>query len=272
VTVTRSNNEPGILDRIVTSRRESLIYAKEQVPLAQVRTLAESAAPVRSLDAAIRSKTTVALIAEMKRSSASAGELDPDLNPAERAYTYAENGAAAISILTEPHYFKGGMSDVEAARQATETFGVPILQKDFVIDEYQLFEGRAHGADAVLLIMGILSRASYNHLFSLARSLGMDPLVEVFNLGELEEALILAPRLIGINNRNLDSLEVSLEVFEQLATEIPSGTTLVAESGIKSVEDVRRMARAGANAVLVGESLMRTQKGLPGYISSLSNS
>ena len=170
---------------------------------------------------------------------------------------YCSAGAAAISVLTEYDYFRGAIEDLAAAKAVAAPNSVPVLLKDFVFDEYQVWEARAAGADAVLLIVSILDASLYRDLYDQCQSLGMDALVEVFDERELDLALAVDPGIVGVNNRNLRTLETSLEVFERVAPGIGDDRTKVAESGMRNAADVRRMGRAGADAVLVGESLMR---------------
>lgn len=250
--------EDGILDRIVAAKRKRIAAAKAAAPLAQMVSAADAAEPPLDFGAALRSAPSVAVIAEMKRRSPSGGELDPDLDPAERARLYCQSGAAAISVLTEFDYFRGTASDLAAASEVARMHGVPALQKDFVVDDYQVYEARAAGASSVLLIIAILDRRQYSALYEVAVGLGMEPLVEVFDARELDLALMAAePRIVGVNNRNLKTLRTSLDVFPRLARRIPDDVTKVAESGMQDADDVQRMADAGADAVLVGESLMR---------------
>ncbi len=247
----------GILDRIVESKRLRVDEARREMPMARLRDQAEDALPPISLAAAIRRAPGIAVISEMKRMAPSAGELDPDMDPALRAREYCSAGAAAISVLTEFDHFRGTIEDLTAAKTAAVRNSVPVLLKDFVFDEYQVWEARAAGADAVLLIVSILYAPLYRDLFGLCQSAGMDVLVEVFDESELEIALSVNPGIVGVNNRNLRTLETSLDVFERVAPGIGHNRIRIAESGMKNAADVRRMGRAGADAVLVGESLMR---------------
>ncbi len=257
--MTRMETPPakGILDRIVDAKRLRVEQARRNVPTARLREESECAPAPISLANTIRSAPGIAVISEMKRWAPSAGELDPDMDPAQRAREYCSAGAAAISVLTEYDFFRGDIDDLAAAKAVAAPNSVPVLLKDFVFDEYQVWEARAAGADAVLLIVSILDAPLYSDLFELSRSLGMDPLVEVFDERELELALTIDPGIVGVNNRNLRTLETSLEVFERVAPGIGDNVIKVAESGMRNAADVRRMGRAGADAVLVGESLMR---------------
>jgi indole-3-glycerol phosphate synthase len=211
-----------------------------------------SAAEVPRGFAAALAGEGLALIAEVKRASPSKGDLRADLNPRELAAAYRSGGAAAISVLTEPDHFRGSMEDLGAVREA----GLPVLRKDFIIDPFQVFESRAWGADALLLIV----RAVGDELASLYRSavsLGLDVLVEVFDESDLERALALDPELIGINHRDLTTFEVDPDRTAKLAPLIPDGCTIVALSGVEEHAEVEALRSAGADAVLVGESLVR---------------
>ena len=249
--------QPGILDRIVEKRRARVAAAMRAVPMSEVERAANTAPPPASFHDALKSRPGIAVIAEMKRKSPSAGELDPGLDPAGRATMYCDADAAAISVLTEPDFFGGSNADLTAVKAVATRRDVAVLQKDFVFDPYQVYEARAAGADAVLLIIAILEPPLYRDLLQLTHGLGMAALVEVFDQPELDIALEESPRIVGVNNRNLKTLKTSLDVFADLAEKIPAGTLKVAESGMKSAADAERMGRAGAKAVLVGESLMR---------------
>lgn len=247
-----------VLDRIVSAKRARLAEAKRAVPYTLIREMAEAAWPAQPFERALRSKPGVAVIAEMKRASASAGDLAQSMSPAEQARMYCRAGAAALSVLTELDFFSGTIADLGEAGKVAAPQEVPVLQKDFVFDEYQVYEARASGADAVLLIIALLAPDRYRALLELTHGLGMAALVEVFDERELDRALAEKPQIVGVNNRNLQTLETSLSVFESVGPRIPADILAVAESGLKSLDDVRRMAAAGAKAVLVGEWLMRS--------------
>ena len=268
---TNDHGEKSILDRIVAAKRKRITADKSVVSPRTMLGAAEKAnRDVAPLDfcRAIGSPTSISVIAEMKRSSPSAGVMDPSLDPAQRAETYCRAGAAAISVLTEQDYFRGSIQDLETAANVAHGHGVAVLEKDFVVDEYQIYQARAAGADTVLLIIAILDPAQYSDLYDVATGMGMEPLVEVFDAAELDVALTSAePRIIGVNNRNLKTLTTSLDVFPELAKRIPDDVIKVAESGMRSADDVKRMADAGAKAVLVGESLM-TADGDPSELIS----
>ncbi len=242
-----------ILDEIIANKRAELAELKRRVSADECRRRAEAAGPARDFAGALCTNH-VALIAEVKRASPSRGALCPAVDPGGLARVYAENGAAAISVLTDRKYFRGSLDDLDAVRSEID---LPILRKDFVVDEYQIYEARAHGADAVLLIVRVLSDAQLGEYGALARSLGMGALVEVHAEDELDRALTAGARVVGINNRNLADMTVDLAVTERIAPRIPSGTVIVAESGVFTRSDIERAAKAGAHAVLVGEGLVR---------------
>ena len=196
----------------------------------------------------------ISLIAEMKRASPSKGPIRPGASVTEVVRAYQEAGARAVSVLTEGAYFGGSLDDLVEARGACD---LPLLRKDFVVDDYQLLEARAAGADAVLLIVAALDTEHLEHLMGMASDLGMDTLVEVHDEEEVETAVESGAEVIGINNRNLHSLEVDLETTFRLLADVPAGTVVVAESGITEREDVERLEEAGVDAILVGETLMR---------------
>ncbi len=206
----------------------------------------------RDLVAALR-VPGVGLIAEVKRASPSRGALRPDLDPAALGRTYADNGAAAVSVLTDARFFRGSLDDLRAVREAV---GVPVLMKDFILDPLQIYEGYAAGADAVLLIVAALTDSELEMLQALARKLGMAALVEVHNREELDRAVAAGASLIGINNRDLRSLVVSLETAASLCRYVPEDVVVVAESGIQTAADVARLIDLGIHAVLVGTALV----------------
>ena len=243
-----------VLDRILDRKVEELAARRARVPEAEMRARAENApdAP-RDMLAALQGDT-VSLIAEVKRASPSKGTLTRDFAPVFTAAAYAHNGAAAISVLTDEDFFQGSLAYLTAIRRAV---AVPILRKDFVIDPYQVYEGRAASADAILLIVAALSDGQLADLYALTAELGMTALVEVHQEWEMERALRLGAELIGINNRDLKTFHVDLATTGRLAGMAAGKATLVAESGIHSAADARAMGRLGASAILVGESLMK---------------
>ncbi len=242
-----------VLDKILARKAEDVAAAKAAVSYTALESAAREAAPVRDFAGALR-RETVALIAEVKHASPSKGVLIEDFDPVALGTTYADNGAACISVLTDEPFFMGHLDHMRAVRAAV---GVPVLRKDFTIDPYQVVEGRAAGADAMLLIVAALADGQMSELHGAIRGLGMAALVEVHNEAELERALALGATLIGVNNRDLKSFAEDIGTTERLARLLPAGVTLVAESSIRTLADVRRMGAAGAHAVLVGEGLVR---------------
>ncbi len=243
-----------ILDEILEHKRQELERRMREVPLGRLRELAEAREPPRSLSRAL-SGPEVAVIAEVKRRSPSAGELDTHLDPARLAGIYAANGAAAISVLTDERYFGGTLEDLAAVRREVD---VPVLRKDFVINEYQVMEARAHGADVVLLIVRALDKDYLADLLEYTRELRMEALVEVHDEAELETALDCGAPIIGVNNRDLATFHTDLEVTRRLAPLVPDEHLLVSESGIRTREQVQSLKALGVAAVLVGESLVRS--------------
>ena len=246
-----------VLDRIVFETRLDLARRRGRVSLGDLEKRAGRAPKPRPFAAAIN-KSGVSLIAELKAKSPSAGLIRPRYDVAEGARAYERGGARALSILTEPRFFGGKPAHLDLARRAT---ALPVLRKDFIVDPYQVVEARAHGADAILLIVRLLTDWELVFLQRLAWDLKMDVLVETHDAAELDRAKKAGARLIGINSRNLDTLGMDTGAFEKLVPRAPRGAVLVAESGIKTPEDVRRLAGVGVNAMLVGESLLK-QKNL----------
>lgn len=243
---------PAILDEILAWKRQEVASRRRARSLAALRADAERAAPPRDLVAALTAPG-VSLIAEVKRASPSRGALRPGLDAPALARTYAAAGAAAVSVLTDGRFFRGSLADLRAVRAAV---GLPLLRKDFVVDAYQVYEARAAGADAVLLIVAALNDGALETLYRAIQSLGMAALVEVHDEAELDRALGLGPRVVGVNNRDLRTFDVDLETTARLRARVPAGTLLVAESGIQARADVARLARMGADAMLVGEALV----------------
>ena len=246
-----------ILDKIVAVKRQEVAAALKQKSLAVVRADAESRVLTRDFEGAMRVKIAAgqaAVIAEIKKASPSKGVLRADFIPADIAQSYAEFGAACLSVLTDKQFFQGS---VDYLKQARASCDLPVLRKDFMIDAYQVYEARAMGADAILLIAACLDDAQMAEMEAVARSLDMAVLVEVHDRAELERALKLKTRLVGINNRNLKTFEVSLQTTLDMLPDVPADRLLVTESGIQTPEDVRRMREAHVNAFLVGEAFMR---------------
>ena len=243
----------SVLSSIIEGVREDL--AARRLPMGQLQEALETAPTVRDcLPFLISSEMSV--IAEVKRSSPSKGALAPISDPAGLAAQYEEAGAHVVSVLTEQRRFGGSLSDLDAVRKAID---LPILRKDFMVDEYQFYEARAHGADVVLLIVAALSKNQLEDYFHLSTELGMRSLIEVHTNDELERALEISPEIIGVNSRNLKTLEVDARAFAELIPQIPSNIARVAESGISTREEVVFAQECGATAILVGEALVRSE-------------
>ena len=247
----------NVLDRILATKRDEVTVLRQPQTRDLLRKTALDAPAPRDFRAALRRRGgTVAVIAELKRRSPSKGDLAPDLDPATTAKAYEVGGAAALSILTDGPYFGGSVADLQAARDATE---LPVLRKDFTIDEVQIYEARAIGADAVLLIVAALpDDALLRDLHGLAVELGLAVLVEAHNVVEVDRAVAAGAGIVGVNSRDLTTFNEDLGVAESMATLLPAATIAVAESAIRSPEDATRMAAAGFDAVLVGEALVRS--------------
>jgi indole-3-glycerol phosphate synthase len=250
------NALPGenVLERIVAVKREEVARLRAGCPLAELKRAASDAAPPRDFLSALRDCPATPVIAEIKRRSPSAGALAAAVDPAGQARAYARGGAAALSVLTDGPFFGGSLDDLRAARAAV---ALPVLRKDFIVDPAQVYESRAAGADAVLLIAAALSPAELAELHALAGELKLTALVEVHHERELPAALAPRPRLLGINNRDLTSLAVDLATCLRVRPRIPAGPLVVAESGVESAADVARLKAGGLDAFLVGSSLMR---------------
>ena len=246
----------GVLDEIVANKREELQRLRGDTPQAQLESACRGLAPALPFEAALRPSgpARVRLIAEVKKASPSKGTLNAALDPTGQARIYAQAGAAVVSVLTDEKYFRGALDDLVAVRAAVD---VPLLRKDFILDEYQLWESRWAGADAVLLIVAALDDARLRDLHHAAKGIGLATLVEVHTADELERAVALGAPVIGVNNRNLQTLETSLETSLALLPRVPRAHTAVSESGIFTRDDVDRVVGAGARAVLVGEALVR---------------
>jgi indole-3-glycerol phosphate synthase len=246
-----------ILNQIVAVKREEVAAAQKRIPFAAMRADAQGRVLTRDFEGALRRKIAAgksAVIAEIKKASPSKGVLRVDFIPADIAQSYAEFGAACLSVLTDRQFFQG---QVDYLKQARASCDLPVLRKDFMIDAYQIYESRAMGADCVLLIAACLDDAQMTELEAIARSLDMAVLVEVHDRAELERALKLKTPLVGINNRNLHTFEVSLDTTLALLKDMPADRLPVTESGILSQTDVKKMRDAGVHAFLVGEAFMR---------------
>lgn len=248
-----------VLDRILAAKVAMLQQAyaeieREAGAWKQLVHAARTTPAPRDFAGALRQPDRVALIAEVKHASPSKGILIEDFDPVGLGMTYSQYGAAAISVLTDEPFFQGHLAHMQRVREAVT---IPVLRKDFIIDEYQVYEGRAAGADAMLLIVMVLDDERLASLHRLIRELGMAALVEVHNEAEMERALKIGARLIGVNNRDLRTFHEDLTTTARVATMAPPDVTLVAESAIRSVDDVKRMGELGAHAVLVGEGLVK---------------
>ena len=249
-----------ILNRIVATKREEIALALKKTPLAVIREDAESRLLTRDFEGALRAKIAAglpAVIAEIKKASPSKGVIREHFIPADIAQSYAEYGAACLSVLTDRQYFQGSPDYLKQARASCD---LPVLRKDFMVDAYQVYEARAMGADCILLIAACLDDGQMVELESLAHSLNMAVLVEVHDRAELQRALKLRTPLVGINNRDLRSFEVSLDTTLGMLADVPADRLLVTESGILSRADVDRMRDHGVNAFLVGEAFMRAKE------------
>lgn len=240
-----------MLNTIVVRKREDLRRQKQEVPLAALK---ERIGARRPLDfAAALTGERIRVIAEIKRASPSRGIIAPDLDPVALARAYALGGAAAISVITEENFFGGSLAYLASVR---ETVSLPILRKDFIFEAYQVYEASAYGADALLLIVGILNQEQLSELMALSRELGLAALVEVHNAGEVDRALLAGAKIIGINNRNLRTFEVDINTTRSLRSLIPRQHLVVSESGIRSRDDAKKLKGWGVNAILVGEALV----------------
>lgn len=256
----------SVLDEILAGVREDVELRQQRVPLARVKELAAAVPPARDAYAALR-RPGVGVIAEVKRASPSKGQLAEIPDPADLATEYAAGGARCISVLTEGRWFGGSLDDLVSVRAAVD---VPVLRKDFVVSSYQVLEARAHGADLVLLIVAALEQNVLVGLLERVESLGMTALVEVHTEDEADRALEAGARVIGVNARNLRTLEVDRSVFERIAPGLPNRVIKIAESGVRGPHDLIRYASAGADAVLVGEGLV-TQKSPRDAVAELVN-
>ena len=241
-----------ILDDIVANKHKEIVASKRWITLAELKCRAKSQSPPLDFALAL-SGGGLKLIAEVKQASPSKGIIRKDFDAVQIAHIYAENGASSISVLTDRKYFRGKLEYLGAIRQAVN---IPILRKDFILDPYQVFESRAYGADAILLIVTILTPDKLNELLKLSHSLGMACLVEVHNEDELNIAIQTDARIIGINNRDLATMTTDITTTERLRSRIPANRLIVSESGIKDRRDIERLERLGINAALVGETLM----------------
>jgi len=253
------NDTPDILKKIVARKRQEIAEARSRVPEAVLRDSLQEKSPPRGFVAALKAKIDAGLpgvIAEIKKASPSKGVLREDFRPAELAISYAAHGAACLSVLTDRDFFQGSPEYLQRARMVCE---LPVIRKDFIVDPYQVYEARAMEADCILLIVACLDDAQLKVLNDLAMELGMDVLIEVHDRRELERALQVENPMVGINNRNLRTFEVSLQTTLELLPQIPDEKLVITESGILAREDVALMREHGVNGFLVGEAFMRAE-------------
>jgi indole-3-glycerol phosphate synthase len=241
-----------MLDKIVAQKREEVEQRKKEATITYLQQRIARQKPALDLALALKGDH-IRLITEVKQASPSRGMLSPNFNLIELAQTYAEGGAAAISVLTEANYFMGSIEHLAAIKEVVE---LPLLRKDFIFDPYQVYESRAYGADALLLIASILRQEQLKELISLSHSLGLRCLIEVHNEGEVERAILSEAKIIGINNRDLNTFTVDITTTRRLRPLIPQERIVVSESGIKSRGDIEKLRRWGVDAVLVGEALV----------------
>lgn len=243
----------SILEKIVATKREEVARALKQRPASELEAALPHAPPVRDFLAPLAAAGPIKLIAEVKKASPSKGVIREDFHPVEIARTYQQHGATCISVLTDEPYFQGSLTYLSDIRRQVH---LPLLRKDFIVDEYQLLEARVAGADAVLLIAECLDEDALRHLHAQSRRLGMTPLVEFYDPANLDKVLASGARLIGVNNRDLKSFRTDLQHTIDMRRLVPNDCVLVGESGIHSREDVQRLEQAGVDAILVGEHLM----------------
>jgi len=241
-----------MLDKIIAQKREEVEQRKKEATITYLQQLIAQQKPVLDLTMALKDEH-IRMIAEVKQASPSRGMLSPNFNPIELAQTYAEGGAAAISVLTEANYFMGSIEHLAAIKKVVD---LPLLRKDFIFDSYQVYESRAYGADALLLIAAILSQEQLKELILLSHSLGLKCLVEVHSKGEVERAVLSEAEIIGINNRDLNTFSIDINMTQRLRPLIPQERIVVSESGIKNKRDIEKLKEWGVDAVLVGEALV----------------
>ncbi len=246
----------SILDKIVAKKRTEIEAAEKSRPIEELIALTEQAPPPRDFVAALTAGSDIGLIAEVKKASPSKGIIREDFDPVSIAKCYAENGAHCISVLTDEPFFQGSLDYLKAIRAVVE---IPLLRKDFILDEYQVYEARSAGADAVLLIAECLDEQSLPFLHRRICELGMTPLVELYEEANIERVLDCNPILVGVNNRDLNTFDVDLGHSIRIKKQLPDDIVMVSESGIFSGADVQRLHAAGIDAMLVGESLMRSK-------------
>lgn len=246
----------SVLDEIIRHKRRELCSRWRDSDLSELEAKAKAAPACRDFFGALKAQAGEAIVAEVKKAAPSAGELKPQVNAADQARKYAQGGAAALSVLTDNRYFGGGLEDLKAVRAEVD---LPILQKDFIIDPRQILEAKICGADAILLIVKALDDEELLNLYTLAKSLGLTALVEVNDHEELQRAVAINPRLIGVNNRNLATLEISLGTTARLSRQVKKDCLLLSASGIKGAAEIKNLKRDGAEAFLIGTSLMKAK-------------
>ena len=244
-----------ILDKIYKHKLFEVAESKKRIPIELLKSNIEKRQGTKSFSTALKSNTNIRIIAEIKKASPSLGIIRKDFNPIEIARIYQANGAAAISVLTDKKFFQGNLSHLSDVKKSVD---LPVLRKDFIIDPYQIYEARSAGADAILLIAALLSQEEIQRFLELAGELNMDCLVEVHSEMELKNVLLTTANIIGINNRDLATFKTDLETTFRLRPMIPAGKIIVSESGIKSRTEVVRLFTQGINAVLVGETLIKS--------------
>ena len=247
-----------ILEEIVATKHQELVRSQAELPLPELEKRILQQAPALDFGRALRGEG-VCVIAEVKKASPSKGLLCPNFDPVGLAKTYADSGASAISVLTEANYFQGSLRYLADIKETPGLEGIPLLRKDFLFDVYQIYESRAFGADAVLLITAILTDKELQDFLSLAHELGMQCLVEVHDRAELERVTQSSAKIIGINNRNLHTFAVDITTTERLISLVPRDRIVVSESGIRGREDVQRLREWGVDAILVGEALVTAE-------------
>jgi indole-3-glycerol phosphate synthase len=257
-----SKHKGQVLEKIMSWKRQEVARQMEDTPLAQLKALAAVAEPPLDFAAALTAEAGASLIAEVKRASPSKGLIAKDWSPTAIAETYAASGAAAISCLTDARFFQGKLAYLAEISEhlRAKNLSRPLLRKEFIYHPYQVYEARAAGADALLLIVGVLGSAELRELLVLTNRLGMGALVEVHDEAELEQALAAGAEIIGVNNRNLKTFVVDIETTARLREQIPADKIVVGESGIRNAADVKRMAEMGCDAILVGESFCKLRQ------------
>ena len=262
-----NNQSKTILDKIVDAKLLELSIQKKAISQEQLEHCISESFPPVSMSKALSRNKHIKLLAEIKKASPSKGLLCPDFDHRQLATVYAESGAAGISILTDPR-FQGELKHLSDIKQNTLIQSIPVLRKDFILDEYQVYESRANNADCILLIVAILTPYELQSLHNLAIELGMDVIVEIHNQTELDKALEINPIMIGINNRDLKTFETDINTTLKLCTEIPSNIVIISESGINSSEDVKKLSQFHIDAILVGEAIV-TASDIPSKINDL---